>query len=285
MSGPPAVRRLELALAMLGACAVLIALIVALDVFRFELPALLSGRRAAAPDHHDVALAVLAALDGLVLWRAVPSLWRQTRAQRRLRRLPVLARREVAGHAVTVVRERRPLAFCGGVLRPAVYVSDAALDRLGAAELRAVVEHEAHHARRRDPLRLLLAQTAADGFAFLPPLRGLARSQAAVADLAADNAAVAAVRSPAPLAAAMLTLDEPAPERVDQLLGRPLAVVSRRALAGAALALCALAVVAVCHAVLPGDPGLPAAVLPLLGAPALLVRRAVGYGAQPTTRT
>jgi Zn-dependent protease with chaperone function len=282
MSDARTVRRLELALAMLGASAVLIALIVALDVFRFHLPALLSGRRAFAD---DAALAALAALDALVLWRAVPSLWRQARAQRGLRRLPVLGRREVAGHAVTVVRERRPLAFCAGVLHPKVYVSDAALARLGVAELRAVVEHEAHHARRRDPLRLALAQTAADAFGFLPPLRGLARSQAALADLAADAAAVAAVRSAAPLASAMLTLDEPAPERVDQLLGRPLAVLSPGALAGAALAFCMLAVVAVCHVVLPGDPGLPAAVLPLLAAPALLARRAVGFGAQPTTRT
>jgi Zn-dependent protease with chaperone function len=283
MSGAGALRRLELALAMLGASAVLIALIVAVDVVRFHLPELVSGHRAF--DHHDVALAALALVDGLVLWRAVPSLWRQTRAQRRLRRLPVRGRREVGGHAVTVVRDRRPLAFCAGVLRPRVYVSDAALDRLGDAGLRAVVEHEAHHARRRDPLRLLLAQTAADAFGFLPPLRGLARSQAALADLAADAAAVAAARSAAPLATALLTLEDPAPERVDQLLGRPLAAVSRAALAGAALALCALAVVAVCHVVLPGDPGVPAAVLPLLAAPALLARRAVGYGAQPSTRT
>jgi Peptidase family M48 len=270
------VRRLELALLLLAGSTALIALIVALDVLRFHLPALLAGSHA-PPGHHDVALAALALADALVIWRLGPSLWRQARAQRRLRRLPVLERREVAGHAVTVVRDARPLAFCAGLLRPALYVSDSALARLREPELRAVIEHEAHHARRRDPLRLLAAQTAADAFGFLPPLRGLARSTATLADLAADEAAVAAVGSRAPLAAALLALDEPAPERVDHLLGRPLAAVPPGVLAGAIVAAAALIAVAVCHAVLPDHPGIPAWMLPAFAAPALLAGRAVAY--------
>jgi Zn-dependent protease with chaperone function len=273
MSG---VRRLELALALLAASMALIALIVALDVLRFHLPALLAGTHP-PPGHHDVALAALALADGLVLWRLGPSLWRQAHAQRRLRALPVLGRREVGAHGVTVVRDRRPLAFCAGLLRPALYVSDAALARLGEPELRAVIEHEAHHARRRDPLRQLAAQTVADAFGFLPPLRGLARSTAALADLAADAAAVAAVGSRAPLAGALLALEAPAPERVDHLLGRPVAAVPPGVLAGAVVALAALAAVAVCHLVLPAHPGVPAWVLPAFAAPGLLAGRAVAY--------
>ena len=274
MSG---VRRLQLALALLAGSATLIALIVALDVLRFHLPALLAGSHA-PPGHHDVALAALALADALVVWRLGPSLWRQARAQRRLRALPVLARRTVAGHSVTVVRDRRPLAFCAGLLRPALYVSDTALARLGEPELRAVIEHEAHHQRRRDPLRLLAAQTAADAFGFLPPLRGLARGTAALADLAADAAAVAAVGSRAPLAAALLALEEPAPERVDHLLGRPVAAVPPGVLAGAVVAVAALAAVAVGHLVLPGHPGVPAWMLPAFAAPALLAAgRTAGY--------
>jgi Zn-dependent protease with chaperone function len=270
------VRRLELALALLAGSTALIALIVAVDVLRFHLPALLAGSHA-PPGHHDVALAALALVDALVLWRLGPSLRRQACAQRRLRRLPVLERREVGGHAVSVVRDRRPLAFCAGLLRPALFVSDAALARLGESELRAVVEHEAHHARRRDPLRLVAAQTAADAFGFLPPLRGLARSSAALADLAADAAAVAAVGSRAPLAGALLALEEPAPERVDHLLGRPLAAVPPGVLAGAVLAAAALAAVAVCHMVLPFHPGVPAWLLPAFAGPALLAGRAAAY--------
>jgi len=270
------VRRLELALALVAGSAALIALIVALDVLRFHLPALLAGSHA-PPGHHDVALAALALADALVAWRLGPSLWRQARARRRLRGLPLLGRREIAGHSVTVVRDRRPLAFCAGLARPALYVSDAALVRLCEPELRAVIEHEAHHARRRDPLRLLAAQTAADAFGFLPPLRDLARSNAALADLAADAAAVAAVGSRAPLAAALLALEEPAPERVDHLLGRPVAPVAPGVLAGAVVAVAALAAVAVGHVVLPVDPGVPAWLLPAFAVPALLAGRAAAY--------
>jgi Zn-dependent protease with chaperone function len=270
------IRRLELALLLLAGSMALIALIVAVDVLRFHLPALLAGNHA-APGHHDIALAALALGDALVVWRLGPSLCRQACAQRRLRRLRVVGRREVAGHAVTVVRDRRALAFCAGPLRPALYVSDTALARLRGPELRAVIEHEAHHARRRDPLRQLAAQTAADAFGFLPPLRGLARSTAALADLAADDAAVTAVGSRAPLAAALLALEEPAPERVDHLLGRPVAPVAPGVLVVAVLAVAALLAVAVGHLVLPDHPGVPAWALPALATPALLAARAVAY--------
>jgi Zn-dependent protease with chaperone function len=270
------VRRLELALLLLAGSTALIALIVAVDVVRFHLPELLAGSHA-PPGHHDVALAALALADALVLWRLGPSLWRQARAQRRLRRLPVVGRRDVAGHAVTVVHDARPLAFCAGLLRPALYVSDSALARLREPELRAVIEHEAHHARRRDPLRLVAAQTVADAFGFLPPLRGLAHSTAALADLAADGAAVTAVGSRAPLAAALLALEEPSPERVDHLLGRPVAAVPPGALAGAIVAVAALLAVAVCHVVLPDHPGVPAWMLPVAAAPALLAGRAAAH--------
>ncbi len=70
------VRRLELALALLAGSAALIALIVALDVLRFALPALLDGRHPPL-GHHEIALAVLALADALVVWRLGPSLWRQ----------------------------------------------------------------------------------------------------------------------------------------------------------------------------------------------------------------
>jgi hypothetical protein len=273
------VRQLELALALLAGSAALIALIVALDVLRFALPALLDGRLAPL-GHHEIALGVLALADALVVWRLGPSLWRQARLQRRLRHLPAVGSRTVSGRLVTVVADARPLAFCSGLLRPGLYVSDGALARLGERELQAVIEHEAHHARRRDPLRLVAAQTASDAFGFLPPLRGLAHAEAALADLAADAAAVAAVGSRAPLAAAWLALEDPAPERVDHLLGAQPAGVAPAVLAGSVLAVASLATVAICHVVLPGHPGVPAWLLPALAAPALLAcrpeHRAVG---------
>ena len=71
-----AVRRLELALLLLAGSTALVALIVALDVLRFHLPALLAGSHA-PPGHHDVALAALALAAALVAWRLGPSMWRQ----------------------------------------------------------------------------------------------------------------------------------------------------------------------------------------------------------------
>ena len=109
------------------------------------------------------------------------------------------------------------------------------------------------------------------------PLRGLARSTATLADLAADDAAVAAVGSRAPLAAALLALEEPAPERVDHLLGQPPARIASAVLAGAVLAVGALLAVAVCHVVLPDHPGVPAWLLPIFAAPAVIAGRAAAY--------
>jgi Zn-dependent protease with chaperone function len=150
-----------------------------------------------------------------VLWRLGPSLWRQARLHKRLRTLPVLARRELAGHPVSVVRDARPLAFCTGLLRPQLYLSSGAVAALGEGELRAVVEHEAHHARRRDPLRLFIS----GAFARVPGVGALARRHETLTDLEADAAAVRALDGPGPLAAAMLALGDVAPERVDQLRG------------------------------------------------------------------
>ncbi|MGH2949992.1 MAG: M56 family metallopeptidase, partial [Solirubrobacteraceae bacterium] len=112
---------------------------------------------------------------------------RQLRAGRRLERdlrvlgpLPGVVRAQVIDH-------EHPHAFCIGLLRPRIYVSRAALEILGADERAAVLAHEVHHARRRDPLRLLVARALADGLFFLPALRRLTERYAALAELAADE--------------------------------------------------------------------------------------------------
>jgi hypothetical protein len=90
-----------------------------------------------------------------------------------------------------------------------------------------VIAHEVHHARRRDPLRILLVGMLADALFFLPALRRLKRRYEELAEIAADEAAVTATRDPSPLAAALLRFGERgapgvvgiAPERVAHLLG------------------------------------------------------------------
>lgn len=153
-----------------------------------------------------------------------------------------------------VVADSRPQAFCAGILRPRVYVSTGALTVLSASELAAVVEHEAHHAARRDPLRLLIAQVVSDALFFLPAMRQLRARYAALAELAADEAAIQRVGGPQPLAAAMLAFGEQpsgavvgfSAERIDHLLGAaPRWEVSRSALAWMLVTVSAVAAAAV----------------------------------------
>ncbi|MEI2690418.1 MAG: M48 family metalloprotease [Anaerolineae bacterium] len=52
--------------------------------------------------------------------------------------------------------------------RPRIWLSSGLLALLDDAELAAVLRHERHHLRRRDPLRVLLARSVAQGLFFLP---------------------------------------------------------------------------------------------------------------------
>jgi Peptidase family M48 len=164
-----------------------------------------------------------------------------------LRALPVRGQLEVDGHLVRVFSDRRPHAFCAGLLRPAVYLSDGVVREASGEELLAILAHEEHHRARRDPLRLLLARVMSDAFRPLPPLATLADRQVALADLVADAAAVHALGDTRPLAAALVRFDEAptggvAPERVDQLVRQgPAQTVSPWLLAAACLALVGMA--------------------------------------------
>lgn len=152
---------------------------------------------------------------------------RELLAVRALRRaLPILG--PGPAERTIIIDDDRPLAFCLGPLRPRVYLSRGALETLEREQVAAVLAHESHHARHRDPLRLLVARSLAEGLFFLPALRPLARRYAALAEVAADEAAVRAAGSPKPLAGALLAFEAHpspvavgiAPERVDHLLGQ-----------------------------------------------------------------
>lgn len=126
---------------------------------------------------------------------------------------------------VLVIDDPRPQAFCAGFLRPRVYISQAALNLLGADELQAVLAHEHHHRRVRDPLRLACGRILSQALFFLPALRALFGRYSDVAELNADGAAVhARAGGRAALASALLAFDASgagiSPERVDSLLGQ-----------------------------------------------------------------
>lgn len=169
----------------------------------------------------------LALIGASAISGAVWALLRQRSAYRRF-----LTRLEVVGHlrdhpGVRVIADPRPQAFCAGYLRPRVYISQAALELLSEHELDAVLAHEHHHRRVRDPLRLACGRILSQALFFVPALRTLFHRYADLSELNADRAAVrAGAGGRAALASALLAFEGSgvgiSPERVDSLLGQPL---------------------------------------------------------------
>ena len=178
-----------------------------------------------AANAQAIALLVLATLGISVVLAGTYGAIVVLAAGRRLRRaLPVLDR--LPGHDhVWVILGDRPHAFCTGLLSPNVYITTGALRELGDEELEAVIAHEQMHRMRRDPLRIACARVLGEALFFLPVLRRLTARYCTLAELAADEHAVAAFDGDtAPLAGAMLTFADSgiAPERVDHISGRAL---------------------------------------------------------------
>jgi len=159
------------------------------------------------------------------------SLLRALRAERRLLRALTPVAGPEHGPGVRVFAGHEPVAFCAGLLRPRVYVSTGLIAILGDEQLAAVLAHEQHHRRTRDPLRLAVVQAGARALFFVPVLRPLHGAYATVAELGADAAAIAASHGRCrPLASALTVVVSGAgdpvslgvsAERVDQMMGRP----------------------------------------------------------------
>jgi Zn-dependent protease with chaperone function len=175
-----------------------------------------------------VIVSLLASLGLAVTALCVLGAVAELRADRRFRRrLASMELDELDG--AWLIRDTRPRAFCAGLVRPRVYISTAAVSLLDAPALEAVLAHEAHHARRRDPLRMAAARVLARACFFVPGVAELGRHDHTLAELGADEAALVAVPAGrAALARAMLAFhdapgDEGAggvdPVRVDYVLG------------------------------------------------------------------
>ncbi len=95
--------------------------------------------------------------------------------------------------------------------RPRVLVSAGAVMVMTPAELAAVLAHEAHHVRCRDPLRVYITEVVRGAFIPLPLLGNLARHFAESSELAADRYAMTRAGR-RPLAAALVKfLESPRP--------------------------------------------------------------------------
>jgi Zn-dependent protease with chaperone function len=112
---------------------------------------------------------------------------------------------ETRSYPVTVVDDAVPFAFCRGILRPRIYFSTRLERLLTAEELEAVLAHEEVHARRRDPLRTLIAHMVAASLFPVPLSRVLRDRYLAWLEISADREVVGK-SGPGPLAGALLKL-------------------------------------------------------------------------------
>jgi len=173
---------------------------------------------------------ILGVLGVVVLTRAISGAVRELVASIRFVGRMTACRSTVIDGAL-VFEDERPLAFCGGLMRPRVYISTGALAMLDEPALQAVLRHEQHHCRSRDPLRLAAGRVLSRALFFVPGIVTLAREQQSLAELAADEWAIGDLsQNRSALARALLAFsDEDSPgmalgidgARVDHLLGHP----------------------------------------------------------------
>lgn len=121
-----------------------------------------------------------------------------------LRRLRGLLRLDA--ESLVVVDSPWRLCFCAGFLRPTIYLSTATIGQLQAGELGAVLAHEDHHRRRRDPLRMALLAALQQALFFLPVVRLLRQRYTVAQEVAADTAALQQPGGRAALARALYRL-------------------------------------------------------------------------------
>ena len=192
----------------------------------------LLGQKLSYPAANFAAVVVLVlAVFGLaVVVLAVAGAARELRASTRFGRGMAASGHTQLEDAV-VFEDERPRAFCAGLLRPRIYLSTGAVAALDEPALRAVLLHEDHHARRRDPLRLATGRVLSRALFFVPGIGELVRHQQSLAELGADERAIGAGdENRSALARAMLSFSETTdagesvgidPTRVDHLLGEP----------------------------------------------------------------
>lgn len=107
-------------------------------------------------------------------------------------RLARLGRRAGLDGRLDRVEASAAFTFCYGLWRPRVCVSAGLADMLDDDELVAVLRHEAHHLRHRDPLKILLGRSLASGLFFLPLAGALRNGYLGAKELYADADASAA---------------------------------------------------------------------------------------------
>lgn len=191
--------------------------------------------RSAAPDAIErywwlrmvmPSLTMVGALIGLAAWSVVePGEAQRIASAARWAAIPlsfVFARALVRSFVALANTPPEALAATVGILRPRVIISNRLRARLDASALAAALRHEEAHARHRDPLRIWIAQLAADIRWPLRSARAAFEEWREALEIARDDEALSMGTRGADLAAAILaaaTLRRDAAPAVASLLG------------------------------------------------------------------
>lgn len=156
-----------------------------------------------------IILVVLFAFSSLVQqWAATRGLLQRLLA-RRLEVSPELihlAQRLELTDSLDYVDDDAAYAFCHGLRRPRICVSRGLVELLDRDELEAVLLHEQHHLRHRDPFKILLSRALAAGLFFLPVAAELCHRYLAAKEIKADEVTAQATENQMALASALLKL-------------------------------------------------------------------------------
>jgi beta-lactamase regulating signal transducer with metallopeptidase domain len=166
-----------------------------------------------AVDESMGAVPVVLSLCGIALllagaWKACAAL---VRASRTVARWSSEGRAGASGHFMNSVSVLRisgaaPPLTAAGILRPSVWLSEAAEFVLTERELETALRHEVVHVRRRDNLRKLVLRSVA-----FPGMAELESAWREATEMAADDAAVSSASEALDLAAAVIKLSRLAP--------------------------------------------------------------------------
>lgn len=112
-----------------------------------------------------------------------------------------------AGVECRLIPGSRPRAFVAGVRRPSVFVTTGAIAALTPDELRAVVLHEAHHARTLAPVRAALVDAWYGAGRCVPWLGAMLAARLAAIEIDADRFALSGGVARRHLASALVKLE------------------------------------------------------------------------------
>src|ERR1019366_7771099 len=144
------------------------------------------------------------------IWKAAAALVRASRTVARgsseARMIGSIALDSSSAVSVLRVSGTAPPLTAAGILRPRVWLSEAAESVLTERELQSALRHEVVHVRRRDNLRKLLLRLVT-----FPGMAQLESAWREAAEMAADDAAVSSASEALDLAAAVIKLSRLAP--------------------------------------------------------------------------